>query len=172
MQDVEAANIAFGQGIAMTPLQVICGFAALANDGKMLQPHVVKQIIEHKGEKDGTTDIKPKFVRQVVSRETSGIIKKMMEDVVLYGYGKEAQVPGYTIAGKTGTAQIPGPGGYLEDKTIHSFVGIAPADNPKFVALIKLDEPQTNPWASYTATSVFAELATHLFQYYQIPPNK
>lgn len=172
MQDVEAANIAFGQGIAMTPLQVVCGFAALANDGKMLQPHVVKQIIEHKGGKDEITDIKPKFVRQVVSRETSEIIKKMMEDVILYGYGKEAQVPGYTIAGKTGTAQIPGPGGYLEDKTIHSFVGMAPADNPKFVALIKLDEPDTSPWASYTATSVFSELATHLFQYYQIPPSK
>jgi cell division protein FtsI/penicillin-binding protein 2 len=172
MQDVDAATISFGQGIAATPLQVIAAFASIANNGKMLEPHLVKQIITHQNGQDQTHDIKPKFVRQVISKETSGIIKTMMEDVVLYGYGKDAQVPGYRIAGKTGTAQIPGPGGYLEDKTIHSFVGLAPADDPKFVALIKLDEPDTSPWASYTATSVFAELASHLFNYYQIPPSK
>jgi cell division protein FtsI/penicillin-binding protein 2 len=172
MQDVEAANIAFGQGIAMTPLQVICGFAAIANGGKMLEPHVVKQMIEHKGGKEEAKDIKPKFVRQVVSKETANTVKGMLESVVLYGYGKEAQVPGYRIAGKTGTAQIPGPGGYLEDKTIHSFVGMAPVDNPRFVVLVKLDEPATNPWASYTATSVFSELASYLFKYYQIAPSK
>ena len=171
MQDVEAATIAFGQGIAATPLQVVLSFAAMANNGKMLEPHVVKQIIEHRGDKEEVKDIQPKFVRQVVSAETAKIIKEMMKNVVLYGYGKEAQVPGYTIAGKTGTAQIPGAGGYLEDKTIHSFVGMAPADNPKFVVLIKLDEPATSPWASYTATSVFSEMASYLFKYYQIPPD-
>jgi cell division protein FtsI/penicillin-binding protein 2 len=96
----------------------------------------------------------------------------MMESVVIYGFGKEAQVPGYKIAGKTGTAQIPGPGGYLEDKTIHSFAGFAPADNPKFVVVVKLDEPNTSPWASYTTTSVFRELATYLFNYYQIAPTE
>ncbi|MBU2595361.1 penicillin-binding protein 2 [Patescibacteria group bacterium] len=172
MQDVEAANIAFGQGIAATPLQVVASFAAIGNQGKMFEPHIVKEIIEHKGDKKEIKDIKPKFVRQVVSPETAEIIKTMMEDVVLYGYGKEAQVPGYRIAGKSGTAQIPGPGGYLEDKTIHSFVGLAPAEDPKFVILVKLDEPATSPWASYTATSVFSEMASYLFKYYQIPPNK
>lgn len=172
LQDVEAANMAFGQGIAATPLQVICAFASLANGGKMLEPHVVKEIIEHQNGGDQVKEVKPKFIRQVVSKETAETAKKMMEDVVLYGYGKEAAVPGYSIAGKTGTAQIPVPGGYSEDKTIHSFVGLAPLNNPKFVALIKLDEPATSPWASYTATSVFSELASHLFEYYQIPPNK
>ncbi len=172
MQDVEAATIAFGQGIATTPLQVVLSFAAIANNGKMLEPHLVKQMIKHQGEKEEVKDIQPKFVRQVVSAETAKIVKEMMESVVLYGYGKEAQVPGYTIAGKTGTAQIPVPGGYAEDKTIHSFVGMAPADNPKFVVLVKLDEPATSPWASYTATSVFSEMASYLFKYYQIPPDK
>jgi stage V sporulation protein D (sporulation-specific penicillin-binding protein) len=172
LQDVEAATMSFGQGIATTPLQVIAAFSSIANGGKMLEPHIVKQIISHQNGQNQTRDIKSKFVRQVVSKNTADVIKTMMEDVVLYGYGKDAQVPGYRIAGKTGTAQIPIPGGYSEDKTIHSFVGMAPVDNPKFVALIKLDEPQTNPWASYTATSVFSELASYLFKYYQIPPNQ
>lgn len=172
MQEVEAATIAFGQGIAATPLQVAVSFAAIANNGKMMEPHAVKEIITHQGNKEEVREVKPKFVRQVISSETAGIIRKMMESVVLYGYGKDAQVPGYSIAGKTGTAQIPVPGGYAEDKTIHSFVGMAPTDNPRFVALIKLDKPATSPWASYTATSVFAELASYLFKYYQIPPNK
>lgn len=172
LQDVEVATIAFGQGIAATPLQVVLSFAAIANNGKMLEPHLVKQIIEHRGEKEEVKDVQPKFVRQVVSGETAKIVREMMESVVLYGYGKEAKVPGYTIAGKTGTAQIPVPGGYSEDKTIHSFVGMAPADNPRFVVLVKLDEPATSPWASYTATSVFSEMASYLFKYYQIPPDK
>ena len=96
----------------------------------------------------------------------------MLVNVTEKGQAKAAQVPGYYIAGKTGTAQIAGSGGGYTDETIHSFIGFAPISNPVFVALIKLDKPAWGRFSSNTVAPVFSDLATYLLQYYQVPPER
>jgi len=114
---------------------------------------------------------KPKKIRQVVSPATSRIIAEMMVAAVDNGEAKWAKPKGYRVAGKTGTAQIPVSGHYDEKKTIASFVGFAPADNPKFVMLVTLREPTSSPWGSETAAPLFFAVAGDLFRYYAIPPQ-
>jgi len=170
-RDINAANVSFGQGIALTSLQLVTSFSAIANQGKLMQPQVVKEIIETNEYEDKVNKVEPKFVRNVISKESAFIITSMLVSVVENGYDQSVKIPGYKIAGKTGTAQIPGPGGYLQDTSIHTFAGFAPADDPKFVAVIKLDRPSSSPWSSDTTTYVFKELASYLFKHYQIKPS-
>jgi cell division protein FtsI/penicillin-binding protein 2 len=159
----------FGQGLAVTPIQLANAFATVANGGKLVRPYVVSARIQ-----DGQVQYtKPTVLAQAIKPETARTLTKVLVDVVKLG-NSAAGVAGYDIAGKSGTAQIPTPQGYTEDETIVTFVGYAPADDPEFVILVKMDRPDPNisPWANYTAAPVFAQVARRLFDYFNIPPDE
>lgn len=158
---------AFGQGIAVTPLQMITSVAAVANGGFIMQPHVLQKIVSP----EGGTVFQPVIRRQVISPKTAQDLTQMLVTAVP-GETSLAAVPGYTIAGKTGTAQIPIPGGYDPVWTLASFVGFAPAEDPSFVILVKLDRPTASPWGSVVAAPVFRAVAQELFNYLGIPPDE
>ncbi|MCD6470981.1 penicillin-binding protein 2 [bacterium] len=163
------ATASFGQGISVTPIQLAVATAAIANQGKLMKPFIVKEIIKSDGE---TVERNPQFVRQVISPSTASMLTAMMVSVIENGYGKAASVPGYYLAGKTGTAQIPKKGGGYSEKTIHSFVGFGPVPDPSFVVVIKLDNPQKGRFSASTAAPLFKKIAEYLLRYYKIPPNK
>jgi cell division protein FtsI/penicillin-binding protein 2 len=170
LYDVNFATMSFGQGIAVTPLQLMTAIGSFANQGKLMAPHVVEQI-QHQDGKVET--VQPKTIRQVVSPQAASQISGMMVRVVEAGAGKPATVPGYRIAGKTGTAQIPnGSGGYEEGTTIGNFVGFAPVEDPRFVMLVKVDRPKGVTFAEESAAPTFGELAKYLLAYYNVPPSK
>lgn len=162
----------FGQGIAVTPMQMVAAVAAVANGGTLMQPYVVQQFVTEDGYGHilKETENAPKVVRRVISSEAADTLTKMLVQVV-QRETTEAQVPGYRIAGKTGTAQIPIPGGYDSRRTSVSFIGYAPADDPQFIILVKLDEPRTSQWADQTAAPTFQAIARRLFTYLEIPPD-
>ena len=164
---IDLATVSFGQGIAVTPMQMVRAVGALANEGWLMEPHVVKEIVESRGR---VVTIKPKKIRQVISPGTARIITEMMVAAVDNGEAKWAKPQGYRIAGKTGTAQIPVAGHYDDKKTIASFVGFAPADDPKFVMLVTLREPTNSPWGSGNRGSALFTIARDLFRYYGISP--
>ncbi|MCL4360127.1 penicillin-binding protein 2 [Patescibacteria group bacterium] len=166
--DIDLATASFGQGIAVTPLQMVRAVAALANGGWLMEPHVVKTITDSRGK---VIPIPPKRIRQVISTSAAHIMTEMMIAAVDKGEAKWAKPAGYRIAGKTGTAQVPVAGHYDAQKTIASFVGFAPADDPKFVMLVTLSEPTASIWGSETAAPVFFRIADDLFSYYGIPPQ-
>ena len=167
------ATSAYGQGISATPLQVITGWSALANGGKLMRPSIVDTVITS----DGTEiETKPYIIDRVITAETSETITAMLTSVVNQGFGRSAKVQGYQIAGKTGTSQIAGPGGKYEAGTgaaITSFAGYGPIDHPKFVLLVKFDRPKAKDieFGSQSAAPVFRQIATFLFDYYGIPPS-
>lgn len=156
----------FGQGIAVTPIQMANAVSAIANGGKLMRPYVVQSRIF-----DGFVQhTEPIVIHHAISQETATKLTNMMVQVVRKG-ATAAATQGYNVAGKTGTAQIPGPGGYIEDQTIVSFVGFGPVENPQFVILVKLDRPSTSEWATQTAAPVFSRVANRLFEYMGIPPQ-
>lgn len=167
---INFATASFGQGIAVTPLQLISGYSAIANNGKLMRPFVVKEIVHPGGAKVETT---PKIIGAPISEKTSNQLKSMLVDVVEKGFDK-ARIKGYDIAGKTGTAQIPdGRNGYLgEDQFIHNFVGFAPAFSPRFVVLIRVDRPKGIKFAADSLSPVFGDMARFLIHYFNIPPTK
>lgn len=166
--EIDLATASFGQGIAVTPLQMVRAVAVLANGGWLVEPHVVREIRDSRGQ---TRLLKPKKIRQVISTATAKTITEMMVAAVEQGEAKWAKPRGYQIAGKTGTAQIPVAGHYDEKRTIASFVGFAPADNPRFVMLVTLTEPTSSPWGSETAAPLFFAIARDLLTYYRLPPQ-
>lgn len=166
--DIDYSTASFGQGIAITPLQMVRAVGALANDGWLMKPQIVKQIVGEDGQK---VDITPLKVRQIVSSPTSKIVSEMMVASVVHGEVKWKIPKGFRIAGKTGTAQIPVEGHYDAEKTIASFVGFGPVEDPKFVMLVTLREPSTSQWGSETAAPLFFEIATDLLRYYGITPQ-
>lgn len=166
--EIDYATTAFGQGIAITPLQLIRAVAAIANGGRYIEPHVVKSISIPNGE---TINISPKVVRKVFKPEISRLITEMMVSAVDNGEARFIKPAGYRIAGKTGTAQIPISGHYDTEKTIASFVGFAPVEAPKFIMLVTLLEPEASPWGSETAAPIFFEIAKELFSYFGISPS-
>ena len=170
LRDINFATASFGQGVALTPIELLRALSAIANGGKLVKPHLVAKIISRGGE---TYEIKNDSPTQIISSETSVKLINMLVNAVENGSGRRAQVKGYTIAGKTGTAQVPDlkNGGYL-DEYIHTFVGFAPAYDPKFIALIKLDNPKGVLFAEGTVVSVFHDLAQFIFSYLAIPPDK
>ncbi len=166
--EIDLATVSFGQGIAVTPIQMVRAVAAIANGGELVQPRVVKEIRDGSGR---VVPIKPKKSRSVISSASAHIMTEMMIAAVDRGEAKWAKPKGYRIAGKTGTAQIPVAGHYDDKKTIASFVGFAPADDPKFVMLVTLREPTSSPWGSETAAPLFFTIAKDLFSYYGIAPE-
>lgn len=164
---IDLATASFGQGIAITPIQMLRAVGAIANDGGLVKPYLVQKIMG----KEKTTEIEPKEERLVIKPSTAKVMTEMMVNAVENGEAKWAKPKGYRIAGKTGTAQIPVAGHYDEEKTIASFVGFAPTDNPKFVMLVTLREPTSSPWGSETAAPLWFDIAKELFTYYGILPE-
>lgn len=169
-RDINFATASFGQGIAVTPIGLIRDLAIIANGGKLVRPHLVSKIIWRGGD---YREITGTLEKQIISAETAAQLTDMMVKVIENGSGRRAQIKGYTIAGKTGTAQVPDlqKGGY-KDEYIHTFVAFAPAYDPKFIALIKLDNPKGVRFAESTVVSPFKDLAEFIFSYMQIPPDK
>lgn len=167
-RDIEYATASFGQGIAITSLELAVALSTIANEGKMMKPYVVEKFIYSDGKEEL---VKPEMIRQVISSETAETLTKMMVSTVEDGYGKKAGVPGYWVAGKTGTAQVP-EGGSYSDKTIHSFGGFFPAFEPQFFVLIKLDNPQGIRFAADSVAPIHREIAAYILNYYEIPPTR
>ncbi len=170
-RDIDFATASFGQGMAVTPLQLAMAIGAIANGGELLKPYLVERIKDDSG-----NEIKKEaqIVRQVISKEKAEILTKMLVSAVRNGFENRAGVKGYFVAGKTGTAQIPRSDGrgYDPDKVIHTFVGYAPAFNPKFLVLLQLNEPRGNRFAANTLTPAFHDLAEYILNYYEIPPDE
>jgi cell division protein FtsI/penicillin-binding protein 2 len=169
----ELGTNSFGQGIAVTPIQMITAISAVANRGMLMKPHIVHEFTAEDalGRDTRVVQVQPMQVRMAISQDTADTMTNLMVQVVDHGATK-AQVPGYRIAGKTGTAQIPTAYGYHPVDTIASFVGFAPADDPQFIVLVKLDKPTASPWGSQTAAPTFKAIAERLLVYMQIPPDE
>lgn len=160
-------NVSYGQGIAMTPLQVLTAVNAIANDGLLMQPHLVM------AREDGGRrfEVTPKPLSRPISAEVANAVTSIMIDTMAVGTIDElARVDGYTIAGKTGTAQQPIPGGYSQTASWASFVGFLPADDPIISILVVLDRP-AGYWGSQTAAPVFQRLVERLVVLLEIPPD-
>ncbi len=165
---IDAATMAFGQGILVTPMQLIRGFAAVINGGKLMRPYVVKEVIENGYHKER----QPQVQRRVLSEKTSAIMRKMLVSTVAHAEAKWDIPEGFTFGGKTGTAQIALEGKYDASKTIASFIGFAPAEDPQFLVLVIIREPESSSWGSETAAPLFFDIAKELLIYYNIPASK
>jgi len=172
LQPVEFATIAFGQGISVTPIQMTAAFAAISNGGKLMRPYIIDHVVNNQGMTVLRTE--PAVVSNPINEEASRTLIKIMEGVVEEGgTGTKAASKEYSIAGKTGTAQkvAVGSGRYASGKYYASFIGFAPAHNPRFVMLVKLREPTSSPWGSETAAPLWFTLARKLLLHYNIPPD-
>jgi cell division protein FtsI/penicillin-binding protein 2 len=165
--DSDLGTNSFGQGVAVTPLQLATAASAIANGGVMMQPHILLRV-EREGNK---RTIPPQIIGRPIRPETAAMLNEMLAVSMETGEADQALVPGYRLAGKTGTAEIPIPTGYELDRTIASFVGWGPVDDPRFVALVILNRPTTSIWGSETAAPVFAEMVNRLVVLLEIPPD-
>ncbi|HKM01436.1 MAG TPA: penicillin-binding transpeptidase domain-containing protein [Sedimentibacter sp.] len=169
MKDVDVVTQAFGQGIAITPIQLATAVSAISNGGNLMEPRIVKQLIDEDGNiiKNFDTVVR----RKVISDETSKIMLQIMKESAEAGT-KQAYRAGYRIGGKSGTAQKVIDGRYIEGKFISSFIGVAPVDNPRAVALVMVDEPDTSigSYGSIVAGPVSADLLENILKYYDVEP--
>jgi len=165
--DCYTATASFGQGLTATPLQLASAFSVIANGGKLMRPYIVEKIIYPNGKEEIT---KPREIMTVLDKRVADLVAGMMVRVIDNGQGKTAAVPGYYIGGKTGTAQIAEKGIYITE-TNHTFIGLGPVDNPKFVMLVKFSKPKAS-FADSTASPTFAKIAKFMMQYYHIPPSR
>ncbi len=164
---IDLATASFGQGLAVTSTQMVQAVQAIANGGKLISPKIVKTV---KGENTQQV-VKPQTETQVISAKAAAQMTEMMVKAVREGEAKFAAPKGYKIAGKTGTAQIPVAGHYDPNKTIASFVGFAPADDPKFVMLVRFTEPTSSIFGAETAAPTFFSIAKDVLNYWAIPPS-
>jgi len=164
--EADLGTNAFGQGVSVTPVQLLAAVGAVANEGVMLQPHVVRAVVGP----EGAYWPNPTVLGRPISAETARTLTGMLAES-LEGETHFAHVNGYRLAGKTGTAQIPTEKGYDERWTIASFVGWGPVDDPRFIVLVRLDKPETSPWGSVVAAPVFQEVVERLVTMLEIPPD-
>ena len=170
--EINFVNASFGQGIEITPIQLVRAFSVIANGGKLVKPYVVKKIYKDNQFIENKAEISKD---KIISPKTASQITAMMVSVIENGFSKGARIPGYYLAGKTGTAQVSWSAlgvnrkGY-SDKTWQSFIGFGPAFDPKFLILVKLDNPEAKT-AEYSAAPIFKELAKYLIDYLEIPPD-
>ena len=171
--DVDLATNSFGQAISVSPIQMVSAVAAIANGGIMMKPYVVQKVVDPRTGDPRTgrlvRNAEPQIVRQVISRDTASTLLQMMVNAAENEGVRGQLVPGYYVAGKTGTASIPVAGGYDPTQTIASFVGVVPASDPQFVVLVKIDRPQDEPWGSLIAKPAFALIAQELTRYLKVP---
>jgi cell division protein FtsI/penicillin-binding protein 2 len=166
---VDLATTGFGQGISVTPIELLTAFSSIANKGVMMQPQVVSSVVDKNGNE---TKIQPKKLGNPIDAKTAKTMTDVLVNAVDEGEAKWASLDAYKIAGKTGTASIPIEGKYDPNKTIASFIGFAPADNPKFVMLVIFDRPTARIYGAETAAPVFFSIAQDLFSYFGIPPSE
>lgn len=171
-EEVNYATVSFGQGIAITPIAAIKAFASLANGGKLIEPHVVKEVRYNDG---GNYIVQPKVTREVLSRKATDDMTQIMVNAVDHALLNGAySMDRYAVAAKTGTAQIAGPGGkYYDDRFLHSFFGFYPAYQPRFVTFIYMVYPKNGAkFASDTLTEPFMNMAKFMINYYELPPDR
>lgn len=168
-REINFATASFGQGVAMTPLQLTNAYSAVANGGKLMRPYVVEKIIKPNGE---SVLVRPEVVSEPISPETAKTLTSMLVSVIENGSIKKAKVLGYQIAGKTGTAQEPNPQGGYSEFLIHNLVGFGPAEDPRWTILVKLDRPKGVETAAVSLADTFGDIARFLINYYGIPPNE
>jgi len=168
---VDTGAISFGQGVSVSALQLATAVSAIANGGNLMRPYIVSAITDHNGRIVKRTG--PKIVRRVVSEETSATIRRIMATVVAEGgTGINAALEGYTVSGKTGTAQkIDDTGRYAKGKFVSSFVGFAPSEKPKIVILVVVDEPQGEHYGGIVAAPAFRKIAHETLNYLNVPPE-
>jgi len=171
-KQIDLATMAMGQANAVTPIQLISAVSAVANDGKLMKPHLVKQIIDNEGKV--IKKIEPQVVRKVISPETADKLCLILEGEVINGTGENAYIEGYRAAGKTGTAQKISPtGGYMTNEYIASFIGFAPANDPKLACLVVVDAPQGYPYyGGWVAAPVFRQIMEDSLRYLEVPEQK
>jgi cell division protein FtsI (penicillin-binding protein 3) len=165
------ATMSIGQEISVTALQMVAAFAAIANGGRLMQPQIVHAVLDSQGRV--TRTIEPRVVRQVITPDTAHTLTRMMTTVVREGTGHNAAIPGYEVAGKTGTAQKldPATRRYSRAPGVLSFVGFAPADDPRLAMLVMLDEPKNEKWGSEAAAPIFAAIGREALRYLNVPPH-
>ena len=166
-RDIDWGTTCFGQGIAVTRLQMLTAVNAIANSGLLMPPRIVTRI----DSQNSVKAVEPQHPVRIISPKAASQMTQMMVNGVERGEVRYYKNKGYKIAGKTGTAQVPIEGHYDEEKTIASFVGFAPAQDPRFTMLVTLKEPKTSPWGSTTAAPLWFDIASDLFRYYRIPPE-
>ena len=167
--EIFPATASFGQGLTTTPIQLLSAYGAIANGGKLMRPYVVDEIVHPDGRREKT---KPQVLSEPITERASRIASGMLVSVVEKGHGKRAGVPGYWVAGKTGTAQVVNPQTkeYYKDVTVGSFAGFAPVPDPTFVMLVRIDHPRDVQWAESSAAPVFGEMAAYLLNADHVPP--
>lgn len=163
----DLATNAFGQGVAVSSLQLATAVSAIANGGVLLRPQIIREAWGPPGQEVR----KPEVVRRVISEAAARTVTDMMVSVVEMSPSKPAVIQGYRVAGKTGTAELPTPQGYSRAQTIATFVGFVPADGPAFVVLVKVDRPQDSPWGEIVAAPIFKRVAVALLAHWRIPPS-
>ncbi|MDH4330131.1 MAG: penicillin-binding protein 2 [Candidatus Moranbacteria bacterium] len=170
-RNIEFFTASYGQGLTMTPLQLTNAYATIANGGKFMKPQIIDKIVYSNGE---TKEIRPQEIRRVIREDTAKKVSKMLRSVVVNGHGKKADVPGYLVGGKTGTAQVAKKNekGYEEGVAIGSFVGFAPINDPQFVVCVKISNPKDVLWAESSAAPTFGEVMEFLLEYYGIEPTE
>ena len=166
--DVELATMCFGQGIALTPIQMLTAACAIGNDGVLMQPRIVTEMTDKNGKV--VKKFKTKAVRKVFSTKTADEMKEIMEYVVNEGGGTRAQIPGYRIGGKTGTANK-AKNGHYTSKTDCSFIGMAPMEDPKFAILVIGDNPKKMHFGATVAAPVARRFLEKALAYYEIGPQ-
>ncbi len=165
---IDYATAGFGQGISVTPIELLDAFSTIANNGQRMEPHVVAEITTPQGQ---NVPISPKVLDSPISPETAKVMTEILVYTVDKGEASFARLKGYRIAGKTGTASVAVAGHYDSSQTIASFIGFAPADNPKFSMLVILDHPTSSIYGAETAAPVFFDIAREVLNYYGIAPT-
>jgi len=165
---INIATMSIGQSIAVTPMQLVSAVATVANDGQRTRPQIVREIRSKNGEV--VRGFQPDVLNQVVEPAVAQQVKEILESVVANGTGKNAYIDGYRIAGKTGTAQKVGAGGYVPGKYVASFVGFAPADDPQAAMLVVIDEPVGLYYGGQIAAPVFGAVMKDILQYLKVTP--
>ncbi|NLW22099.1 MAG: PASTA domain-containing protein [Tissierellia bacterium] len=169
IKEINLATMSYGHGIAVTPIQLINAVSAIANGGNLMKPRLVSKLIDNEG--NVVIENKPEVIRQVISKTTSDMMLEMMESVVTKGTGTNAYVPGYRVAGKTGTAQKIIDGKYAPGKYIGSFVAVAPATDPKIAVLVIVDEPEGMYYGGSVAAPVAGKVIEETLSYLEVEPE-
>jgi cell division protein FtsI/penicillin-binding protein 2 len=164
--EADLGTNSFGQGVAVTPIQMVMAVSAIANEGQMVVPHVLKSLINNGRQYDPP----PQVAGVPISAKTARMLSRMLQNSLL-NEASNALVEGYTVIGKTGTAEIPTPYGYTSTATNASFVGWGPADHPRFLVYVWLEKPTVSPWGSVVAAPVFKQVVERLVVLMDIPPD-
>jgi cell division protein FtsI (penicillin-binding protein 3) len=165
------ATMSIGQEVSVTAVQMAAAFGAVANGGRLMQPQIVRAVLDAQGRE--IRSFEPKTVRQVISPETARTLTEMMVNVVANGTGRHAAIPGYDVAGKTGTAQKMDPATkrYSRAPGVLSFAGFVPADDPRLAMIVMLDEPKNEKWGSEAAAPIFAAIGREALRYLNVAPR-